>query len=87
MGGGYLSLVRGLAIDHVQVLGAGQRMSASGIGGWPDYCRRLGGCKVGAAADSDGVGEAHGSLMSTVVLRPAPGEGISTRQQQVGLIS
>ena len=30
-------------------------------------------------SDSDGIGEADGSLMLPVVLRPAPGEGISAR--------
>jgi hypothetical protein len=34
---------------------------------------------VSAAGDGDGVGEADGSLMLPVVLRPAPGEGISAR--------
>ena len=35
--------------------------------------------EVSAAGDSDGVGEADGCPMSPVVLRPAPGEGISAR--------
>jgi hypothetical protein len=34
---------------------------------------------VSTAGDSDGVAEANGSLISPVVLRPAPGEGISAR--------
>ena len=33
--------------------------------------------EVSAACDRDDVAEAHGGLMLPVVLRPAPGEGIS----------
>ena len=33
--------------------------------------------KLSAAGDGDGIGEADGGLMLPVVLRPAPGDGIS----------
>jgi hypothetical protein len=35
--------------------------------------------EVSMAGDGDGIGEADGGLMLPVVLRPAPGEGISAR--------
>jgi hypothetical protein len=35
--------------------------------------------EVSAAGDGDGIGEADGSIMSPVVLRQAPEEGISAR--------
>jgi hypothetical protein len=35
--------------------------------------------EVSAGGDGDGIGEADGGLMLPVVLRPAPGEGISAR--------
>jgi hypothetical protein len=35
--------------------------------------------EVSGAGDGDGIGEADGGLTLPVVLRPAPGEGISAR--------